>query len=146
MNMFLISINGKFNILVKIFNLQNFISYQKPVFMKFHGRYSKSFLVYEILPFLLFYKVMVVDNFDYALKVFSKKQSTFTCVDTRIFTVNHLTPYLLIFFDWYRVTPIIFMLAINCKKNKCSSFNNLRDTAHPKRKTFAKHLTIFTFL
>ena len=59
--MFLISIKGKFNILVKISNLQNFISYQKPDFMKFHGRYSKSFLVYEILPF---YKVIVVENFE----------------------------------------------------------------------------------
>ena len=64
MNMFLISIKGKFNILVKISDLQNFISYQKPDFMKFHGRYSKSFLVYKILPFLPFYKVIVFDNFE----------------------------------------------------------------------------------
>ena len=42
------------------------------------------------------------------------------------------------------VTPIIFLLAINCKKKECSSFNSLRDTAHQKSKTFAKHLTIFT--
>ena len=76
--MFLISIKGKFNILVKISDLQNCISYQKPDFMKFHGRYSKSFFFYEILPF---YKVIVV-----------------TCVDTKIFTVNRLTPYILVFF------------------------------------------------
>ena len=38
--MFLISIKGKFNILVKISDLQNFISYKKPDFIKFHGRYS----------------------------------------------------------------------------------------------------------
>ena len=68
MNMFLISIKGKFNILVKISDLQNFNSYR-----------SKSFLVYEILPF---YKVIVVDNLNVSLKVFSKKPSTFTCVDT----------------------------------------------------------------
>ena len=64
MNIFLISIKGKSNILVKISNLQNFISFQKPDFMKFHGRYLKSFLVYERLPFLPFYKVIVVDNFE----------------------------------------------------------------------------------
>ena len=72
-----------------MYYLQNFISYQKPYFMKFHGQYSKSFLVYEILPF---YKVIVVDNFDCCTEGFSKKPSTFTCVDTRIFTVNRLTP------------------------------------------------------
>ena len=33
------------------------------------------------------------------LKVFSKKPLTFTCVDNIIFTVNRLTPYLLVFFD-----------------------------------------------
>ena len=70
MNMFLISIKGKFNILVKISDLQNFISYQKPDFMKFHGRYSKSFLVYEILPF---YKVIVVDNFKFCTDGFLQK-------------------------------------------------------------------------
>ena len=74
---------------IKYFDLQNFISYQKPDFMKFHGRYLKSFLVYEILPFLPFYKVIVVDNLECC---------TFTCVDTRKFTVNRLTPYLLLFF------------------------------------------------
>ena len=73
MNMFLISIKGKFNILVKISDLQNFISYQKPDFMKFHGQYSKSFLVYEILPFLPFYKVIVVDNFECNTKGFFQK-------------------------------------------------------------------------
>ena len=50
MKKFLISIKGKFSDL-------------KPDFMKFHGRYSKSFF-YEILPFLPFYKVIVVDNFE----------------------------------------------------------------------------------
>ena len=64
MNMFLISIKRKFNILGKLSDLQNFISYQNSDFMKFHGRYSKSFLVYKILPFLPFYKVIVVDNFE----------------------------------------------------------------------------------
>ena len=47
--MFLISIKEKFNILVKISDIQNFISYQKPDFIKFHGLYSKSFLVNEIM-------------------------------------------------------------------------------------------------
>ena len=64
MNMFLMSIKGKFYILVKISNLQNFISHQKPEFMKFHGRYTKSFFDYKILPFLPFYKVLVIDNFE----------------------------------------------------------------------------------
>ena len=73
MNMFLISIKGKFNILVKISDLQNFISYQKPDFMKFHGRSLKSFLVYEILPFLPFYKVIVVDNFECCTEGFFQK-------------------------------------------------------------------------
>ena len=73
MNMFLISIKGKFNILVKISDLQNFISYQKLDFMKFHGRYLKSFLVYEILPFLPFYKVVVVDNFECYTEGFFQK-------------------------------------------------------------------------
>ena len=73
MNMFLISIKGKFNILVKISDLQNFISYQKPDFMKFHGRYPKSFLVYEILPLLPFYKVIVVDNLKCCTEVFFQK-------------------------------------------------------------------------
>ena len=73
MNMFLISIKGKFNILVKISDLQNFISYQKPDFMKFHGRYLKSFHVYEILPFLPFYKVIVVDNFECCTEGFFQK-------------------------------------------------------------------------
>ena len=41
------------------------------------------------------------------------------------------------------VTPIILLLAIKCK---CSIFNNFRDTAHSKRSTFAKHLTILKFL
>jgi hypothetical protein len=58
---------GKFNILVKISNLQNFISYQKYDFMKINGRYSKSFLVYEIL---LQIKVIVVDNFEYCTEGF----------------------------------------------------------------------------
>ena len=72
--MFLISIKGKFNILVKIYDLQNFISYnQKPDFMKFHSRYSKSFLVYEILSFLPFYKVIVVDNFECCNEGFFQK-------------------------------------------------------------------------
>ena len=44
------------------------------------------------------------------------------------------------------VTPIIFLIAINCKKKKGSILNNLRDTDHPKSSTFAKHLTVFTFL
>ena len=70
MNMFLISIKEKFNIFVKISDLQNFISYQKPDFMKFHGRYSKSFLVYEILPF---YKLIVVNNFECCLEGFFQK-------------------------------------------------------------------------
>ena len=73
MNMFLISIKGKFNSLVKIFNLQNFISYQKPDFIKFHSRYSKSFFVYKILPFLPFYKVIVVDNFECCTEGFFQK-------------------------------------------------------------------------
>ena len=34
-------------------------------------------------------------------------------------------------------TPIIFLLAINCKKKKCFIFNILRDTAHSKSLTFA---------
>ena len=73
MNMFLISIKGKFNILVIISDLQNFISHQKHDFIKFHGRYSKYFLVYEILPFLPFYKVKVVDNFEYCTEGFFQK-------------------------------------------------------------------------
>ena len=72
-HMFLISIKGKFNILVKISDLQNFISYQKPDHMKFHSRYLKSFLVYEILPFLPFYKVIVVDNFECCAEGFFPK-------------------------------------------------------------------------
>ena len=68
--MFLISIKGKVNILVKNFDLQNFISYQKPDFMKFHSRYSKFFLVYEIRPF---YKVIVVDNFECCTEGFFQK-------------------------------------------------------------------------
>ena len=71
--MFLISIKGKFNILVKISDLQNFISYHKPDFIKFHGLYSKSFLVYEILPFLPFYEVIVFDNFECCTEGFFQK-------------------------------------------------------------------------
>ena len=41
------------------------------------------------------------------------------------------------------VTPTFVLLAINYKKKKCSIFDNLRDTAHPKSSTFAKQLTIF---
>ena len=44
------------------------------------------------------------------------------------------------------VTPVIFLLSINCKKKKCSILNTLRDTEHIKRLTFAKHLTIFQLL
>ena len=66
-------IKGKFNILVKISDLQICISYQKPDFMKFHGQYSKYFLVYEILPFLSFYKVIVVDNFECCTEDFFQK-------------------------------------------------------------------------
>ena len=50
--------------------VKNFISYQKPDFIKFHGRYSKSFLVYEIIPF---YKVIVVDNFECYTEGFFQK-------------------------------------------------------------------------
>ena len=64
MKFFLISIKEKLDILVKISNLQNFISYKKPDFKKFHGRYSKPFLVYEILPFLPYCKVIVVCIFE----------------------------------------------------------------------------------
>ena len=78
MNIFLISIKGKFNILVKISVLQHFISYKKPDFMKFHGWYSKSFLVNEILPFLPFYKVIVVDNFECCTEGFFKKRQHLT--------------------------------------------------------------------
>ena len=60
MNMFLISMKGKFNILVKISDLQNFISY------------SKYFLVYEILPF---YKVIVFDNFECCTEGFSLQKA-----------------------------------------------------------------------
>ena len=63
----------KFNILVKISDLQNFISYQKPDFMRTHDRYSKSFLFYDMLPFLPFYKVIVVDNFECCTEGFFQK-------------------------------------------------------------------------
>ena len=46
--MFLISIKGKFNILVKISDLQNFISYQKPDFMKF-----QCFNIFIFVPWSL---------------------------------------------------------------------------------------------
>ena len=44
---------------------------------------------------------------------------------------------------WYMVSPVIFLLSINYKKNTCFIFKTLRDTAHPKSSKFAKHLTIF---
>jgi hypothetical protein len=71
MNMLLISIKIKFNILVKISDLQNYISYQKPDFMKFHGRYSKSFLKNTTLTPL--FKVIVVDNFECCTEGFFQK-------------------------------------------------------------------------
>ena len=73
MNMFLISIKGKCYILVKTSDLRNFFSYQKSDLMKFHGRYPKYFLVYEILPFLPFYKVIEVDNFETCTEAFFQK-------------------------------------------------------------------------
>ena len=42
------------------------------------------------------------------------------------------------------ITLAIFLLSINLDKKKCSISNTLRDTAHLKRSTFAKHLTIFS--
>ena len=91
MKLFLISIKGKLNILVKISDLQNFVSYKKPDFKKFQGWYSKPFFVYEILPFLPSYKVIVVCILDVGLKIFLKKLSTFTRIDTSVFTVNKLS-------------------------------------------------------
>ena len=39
--------------------------------------------------------------------------------------------------------PIIFGVALSlAKRKKYSIINSLSDTAHPKRSTFAKHLTI----
>ena len=93
--MFLTSIKGKSNILVKIFDLQNSISYQKPDFMKFHGWYSIFFLVYEILPF---YKVIVVDNFGCCTEGFFQKAVNIYLRRTKIFIVNCLMPYLLVLF------------------------------------------------
>ena len=45
--------------------------------------------------------MIVVDNFECCTEGFSEKPSTFTCVDTRTFTLNRLTPYLLVFFRKY---------------------------------------------
>ena len=68
--MFLISIKGRFNILVKNFDLENFISYQKPDFMKFQGK-----ILFCLLntPFLPFYKVIVVENFECCTEGFLQK-------------------------------------------------------------------------
>ena len=57
MNMFLISIKGKFNILVKISDLQNFISYnQKPDLWNSTAGIQNPFLFMKYSPFSPFTK------------------------------------------------------------------------------------------
>ena len=67
------------NILVKISDLQNFISYEKKTdFKKLHGWYSKLFLVYEFLPFLPSYKMIVVYIFEgWTEKTFRKSRDIY---------------------------------------------------------------------